>query len=494
MNDFDIGAVGIPQRIYPANVVIESSTIPKTHSLLTRLWVHLPYKGENVMSDFFAQQLLEYPGWNVRESHAKEMVDRCVEQGGGAIRLFPRWSGRPFTKPAKWVKRRLCADALRPSALAPVLQNPFTMSEWWLTNTIPIPTGAVVCTTGEAPFRDGICHAADTSGYQVMEFQQMIEASPLLILGSDVAATARQIYGRPTMLVTVKRFTTSENDDADALPAHDHSDGLARKPEIHIITNVDNPDVSPHHSYAHAIGLKTRMTRDDFLRCMTNWESNEILDWLRWYRMGIGTGAFHCPPELIHKPGAGTTVEFHPQRDQHRVYQAKMVGCQLTMKEAMGAAPKYNFPNPELMTDPEHVTSLVNFPLNQQSDEFIDGLFRRSRRADEYCDDGVEATWDIHGPTDRDLPTSSLRLVVQPGASTILRGLPSSGAFFLSAGAGRVCKLNNRFLEGINFDGSPSEEAGWITDPAIKEGVPVTNTGSELMVVTFGFQAEVHLK
>ena len=46
----------------------------------------------------------------------------------------------------------------------------------------------------------------------------------------------------------------------------------------------------------------------------------------------------------------------------------------------------------------------------------------------------------------------------------------------------------------IEFDGSTPEEAGWLSQELITQGVPVENTSkTDPLVLTIDFQQEVHL-
>lgn len=450
--------------------------------------LHLSKENKDMAKLVFCNgSLLEYPGRQVQDSHAEGFVDRCIDQGQGAIRLAPRWAAREFCDPGPWIRKRLSLLSLSPHALK-VLSRPFRNDEWWGLCCIEIATGSQLV-TGGAPFREGQSHAFD--GECLMSFQQMIEAAPSLILGRDIADKSRTRFGKPTPLIVSKRFVNE-----GPIPFHFHfgTDPDA-KPEIHDVISQDNPHILANHSLTHAIGLQPWMTQDDFIACMERWgqpEGNGILEWAQWQRIPVGTGTFKCPPLLLHAPGAVATHEVHWPVDQHGLVQDWMPECRLTPDQAFAAAPKSVYPEGRARNDWEYLASLLDFDLNWRTD-IMRALFSPNAVANQYCSDGVHAFWSGHGKMPGELNTAILRLELQPGAKTTLKGLPGTGFFFLSAGKGKVAGLDCRLEQGIEFDGSVPSECGWLTSQLINDGVPVENTGSEPFVLTIDFQQEVHL-
>lgn len=435
------------------------------------------------------QELLEYPGRRVRDSHARAFLDRCINQGGGAIRLAPRWAAREFCDPGPWIRKRLSAEALTPRALKK-LARVFRNDEWWGLCCIPIATGSQLV-TGGVPFREGRSHAFDSRSGDLMEFQYMIDENPDLVLGSEIAEKSRSRFGKPTPLIVSKRFVNQ-----GPIPFHFHFGTKPyAKPEVHDVISQDNPAIPPFHSLTHAIGFQPWMTESDFLACMQRWGApggNGILHWAQWHRIPVGMGTFKCPPLLGHAPGPVATHEVHWPVDQHGLLQDRMPECTLTPDQAFAAAPQSVYSGGQAKDDWAYLTSLMDFDLNRRGD-IMQAFFSPNTRADQYCSDGVHAFWSGHGKMPGDLETSILRLEVEPGAETTLHGLPSSGFFFLSAGQGQVAGLKNRLLQNIRFNGNVPPECGFLTQQGITAGVKVKNTGGKPFVVTFDFQKEVHL-
>jgi hypothetical protein len=137
--------------------------------------------------------------------------------------------------------------------------------------------------------------------------------------------------------------------------------------------------------------------------------------------------------------------------------------------------------------------SIVDFDLNRRGDLMGPEFFSPNRIAENHLDTGVHAYWPCWGTTPGLLEMSMLRLELEPGAHTTLNNLPGPGFFFLSNGEGRVAGLQNQMKNGIVFDGSTPQEAGWLSDQLIIQGVPVVNTSKdEKLVLTIDFQQEVH--
>ena len=267
----------------------------------------------NSTPTYCSLELLEYPGLKVRDSDHRRILDQCVNQGGGAIRLAPRWACREFCDPGAWMRRRLKPGALAPKKLKKKARV-FRTDEWWGLCCIKICTGAELVTGGE-PFREGQSHAY-TPGRELMLFQDMIEANPELVLGTELAAKSRKRFGVPTVGIVSKRFC---NDGP--IPKHTHggSDGDEdAKPEVHDFIAEDNPHIPPHHQITTAIGLHPWMTKQDFIDCMKRWghpEGNGILNWAQYHRVPVGQGTFKCPTMLLHAPAAVDTHEVHFPKD-----------------------------------------------------------------------------------------------------------------------------------------------------------------------------------
>jgi len=436
------------------------------------------------------QQLLEYPGLKVRDSQPRVVLDRCMNQGRGAIRLGPRHAAREFCDPSEWMRKRLKPRALTPRQLKKLARR-FRNDEWWGLCTIDLATGAILISTNEAPFREGKSHAWDPRHRELMEFQPLIEANPDVVLGKELAAKSRKRFGRPDVLIVSKRFCNK-----GPIPNHFHSgtDPYA-KPEVHDVIAQDNPGIPPYHNLTHAIGLQPWMMEDDFRRCMENWGAeggNGILDWAQWHRIPVGKGTFKCLPWLLHAPGAVNTHEVHWPVDQHGLVQDLMAECSLTPEQALGNMPEIDYPAGQAKDDWGHLISLMDFDLNRRTD-LMQALFSPNAPAPDFSDTGVNGFWSCHGECPGELETSILRLEMEPKAKITMNGLPSSGFFFLSAGQGRVAGLKNRFLRQIDFDGKVPSECGFLTDQVITAGVEVENTGTVPFVATFDFQREVHL-
>jgi len=440
---------------------------------------------------YFEEQLLEYPGRKVRKSQPRAFLNRCVNQGGGAILIPPRWAAREFCDPGLWIKARLCPEALTPAELKKLVRM-FRNDEWWGFCLIVIATGSLLKKTGLPPFKEGISHAFASGEFMAM--QDLIDADPDLVLGPDIVARSQEIMGYATALIVSKRFV-----NAGPIPFHFHfgtaPDG---KEEVHDVIAQDNPSIPPWHNLCHAIGLDPESSDEDFLRCLQRWGQkggNGVLDLAQWHRIPVGTGTFKCPPLLLHAPGAVATHECHFPKDQHGLVQDRFdefADPALTPEMALGAAPEVDYPKGQRKDDWPYLMGKMDFDLNRRTD-LMAAFFSPNAQADQFCDDGVNAFFSCHGACPGKLETAILRVEVKPGAKTTLRGLPSSGYCFLSQGKGRVAGLNLRLLNGLKFDGSIPREGAFLTHQLVTAGVPIENTGKEPFVVTIDLQKEVHL-
>lgn len=420
--------------------------------------------------------LWDYPTLRLTEA-TQRILDQTLETYGGVLPLAHRWAGRTFCTPGG--RLRLKSDSLRPSVLGGT-----GIDELWMCCTSPIVTGTVDRTTGMAPFREGEATVLTASGELVM-LQDLIEASPNQTIGARHEAFARKEFGRPTWGIVSKKF-----DNMYPIPHHLHW----AKWEVYDINRYDNGNVHPSHYFTTAMGLHSWVTRDRFLRCMEKFgseEGNDIRSLSPHIKVPIDQGGFCMPNGVLHSPTNLVHHEVHVLMDEHFLAEDLTEDGRISPEVAFLACRERDYPR-EKHGDWDYLTSQINFSANQDPNFVVNNL-RTPLRAEEFCSEGVRATWIVYGDLLGSQKVSILRLSLATGAKVSLN-FDSPSVFHVNKGEGRVGKYDVRLHSELQL-GTFAPEIGFIAQASLdSSGVEFENTGSEDFVLTLDFPQEAHLK
>lgn len=426
-----------------------------------------------------AEKLHEYPQQDVIDGASgasASVLDDCLSQHGGVLQLLHRYAGRTFCTPGK--RLRLAAESYYPDYM-----NGTGLDEIWMGCTVPIVTGVIDSRTGKAPFREGESHVLTPDG-QVISLQDLIVANPEAVMGEKVTAFATSLFGKVTWPIVSKKF-----DNLNPIPDHLHW----AKWEVYDINSFDNPGVSASHYHTTAMGLYPFVTKDQFLACMKRFgktEYNGIRHLAPHVMMQLDNG-FVMPNGVLHSPTNLCTHELHVTMDEHFLAEDLTLDGRIGAADAFYACREEDYPK-DRHEDWEFLVEKFDFAANQDP-EFVLKNSRPAITAEEFQDEGVDATWIVYGDILGDQKCSILRLTVAPGRTTMF--CPESPTLFhTNGGSGRVGKLAVRYHQNMIL-GELYPEIGFITQAALaRGGVEIENTGTEPLVLTFDFPQRAHSK
>ena len=393
---------------------------------------------------------------------ASAPLDAAMDAGGGLLRLTPTWVPRSFLHPGRRIK-------LHPNDYYSFGADRGGIDERWFGSTT------------EAANDGRVWH----EGLSFVEFegQTFLLRDAVAERGADLIGEAMfSKYGK--WPVYSKFF-----DNMGPIPHHMHQSfedaelvGQEGKPESYYfppqLNNVDN-------NFAYTfMGLEPGTEPGDVRRCLEDWDrgDNGILDLSRAYRLERGTG-WLIPPGVLHAPGSLCTYEPQWGSDVFGMYQSIVEGRYVPWDLLVKDMPE----------DKHHDLDFIVGQLDW--DKNVDTHFKHSNFLRPILDksrssEGVEDRWIVYGRVDGRQLFSAKELTLAPGATTTLKDGAASSIITVQ-GSGTIGKLTLETPAMIRFGQSTLDEV-FVSHVAATEGVKLTNTGGEPLVLLRYFGPDAH--
>ncbi len=430
------------------------------------------------MATFHKSRLLEYPEHKLRLSATAQMLDAILNDSGGVIPLLSRYAGRSFCRAGK--RLRLRDKDYHPQELVTPDGQLIQLDEWWgcYASNEPIVTGSVLRSTGRPPVNEGMATTITPDGHLLM-FHELIATAPERILGKALVEHSKAILGYETWTLVSKIY-----DNLNPIPWHLHF----RKKEAHDPNEYLNPGLLTANYFCTAMGLYPWVTKEQLLEALKYFEKddapyNNLRQLSPAVRIMIGWG-FMMENMVGHAPVELATKEIHLLMDEHILLENMTADGRLSLADAMGAVDPMDLPK-ALQGNWEHfVWNKFDWARNQDPCLSRDAV-RPPLHAPEFSGDGYDTNFIIYGAIGGVQEFTSMRTIVQPGATATMR-YPAPCFFHINSGKGKVNKYNIALAPRITV-GKVYNENGFVPDES-REDVAIVNTSrSKPLAITQDF-------
>jgi len=411
---------------------------------------------------------------SVYEPYGLELIvdDREVERragnhitaNGGIIMFLPNWVARDFCKPGRRLKLNkkdlYAMDGIR------------GLDERWFGSTTPADNADLTLQN------EGLSGFALADGKSMVRFIDAVGMLGALIIGQRLA---RQYDNKWPMY---SKFF----DNLAALPHHIHHDdkaaalvGQMGKPEAYFFPSQLNnfsDGLFPHTFF----GLNPGTTKEQLIACLKRFHlgDNEITALARSYELQVNTG-WDVPPGILHAPGSLCTYEPQKASDVFAMYQSltqdkAKVPWGLLWKDTPDQYWKDKAPHEISDEAYELLANRLNWQLN------LDPKFKEHRfmipvpvgDMAAMKRDGYIEEWICYRSADFD----AKRLAVLPGKEVMIQDKGAYG-FIVLQGHGTIKGLDGPKIQIESpaeiFYGQPTQDEGFVTDKAARQGVLISN-------------------
>ncbi len=376
-------------------------------------------------------------------------MDRTLDAGGGIVRLAPTWVPRAFCTPGGRLK-------LHPDDLFPFQEGRGGIDERWLASTVHADNGPL---TGEF---EGVSMVVGTE-QELIPLDAFVAHHGAALVGDRLWST---YHGWP---LYSKFF-----DNRSPLPMHfhhrdEHAAALGKKgkPEAYYFA----PQMNSHlGTFATTFfGLHPETTRAQLAERLARFADggdNRITELSRGYRIQLGIG-WDVPAGVLHAPASVCTYE--PQR-------ASDVACLCESwsneREVMSELLWKDVPV-DRVGDIDYIVELLDWERN------VDPLYWSRNRMEPVETQASAAAG--HGWTERWVvylasEFSAKELAVAPGATVNIRDTDAYGLIVVQ-GHGTLGRHTVSSPTIIRY-GQLTDDELYVSAPAAREGVTITNTGA----------------
>jgi hypothetical protein len=377
-------------------------------------------------------------------------VRESLKSGEGIVRLAPTWVPRSFCIPGKRLK-------LHPDDYYAFGAHRGGIDERWFSSTTKADNGPE---TLEDEGLSYIVTGSGGDGNKVLLKEAMEEIGDEF-LGQDVMTT----HGGWTMY---SKFF----DNLEPLPHHlHHSDdkaalvGMRGKPEAYYFPRQLN-NKRGYFPYTF-FGLNPGVTPEQVRKTLENWHTgdNGILELSRAYKLTPGTG-WDVPPGLLHAPGSFLTYEPQRASDVFAMFQSIVWDSYTPWDLLVKNVPA------DKKNDLDFIMSLIDWDLNVDPEMYRNRFSPPKPVADteHMREKGYEELWITY----KSEYFSAKELTVFPGRSVTITDDAAYGAIVIQ-GRGTFGNLQANSPSMIRF-GEMTEDEFFVTAPAARNGIVVTNT------------------
>ncbi|MCD6342054.1 MAG: hypothetical protein J7L83_04315 [Thaumarchaeota archaeon] len=392
----------------------------------------------------------------------EKLARKALEIGNGILRLAPTWVPRPPSRgdPGKRLK-------LAPQDLYILGMKRGAICERWIASTTRADNPG-------APEDEGLSYVFfEESG----EIKRILLKTAIEILGDEyLGKSVMRKYGG------LKAYTKFF-DYAGPLPFHIHQKdeqlkelGKEGKPEAYYFPPQLN-SYEGRFPYTF-FGLDPSTTRQDIIECLKRWDQgdNGILDLSRAYRIRPGT-SWIVQAGILHAPGSLLTYEPQKSSDVFAMFQSVVEGREIPWDLVVKDVPDRH------KNDLDYLVDLIDWEVNIDPD-FKKHHFLKHvpvKDPEEMKKEGYFEKWIVYGTDD----FSAKELIVYPGKTAVIKDELAYG-MILVQGRGEVGTYEAETPTMIRY-GELTRDEFFVTIEAAKEGVKITNTGNENLVILKNF-------
>jgi len=380
-------------------------------------------------------------------------VRQALEAGEGLLRLAPTWVPRSFLMPGRRIK-------LAPQDYYAYGANRGGIDERWFASTTP------AANEGRVP-DEGLSWVVH-DGKKVFTLADAVTQEGPRLIG-------RALWDRFGRWPVYSKFF----DNLGPIPHHMHQNnaqaalvGQQGKPESYYFPPQLN-NLGNNFPYTF-FGLEPGTTKENIRDCLKRWNEgdNGILNYSKAYRLKPGTG-WLVPPCILHAPGSLVTYEPQWGSDVFGMYQSLVEGRPVPWSLLVKDVPKDKHQDIDYLV--EQLDWEGNVDPNFKDHHYLEPIPDGHTEGKGYVD-----RWIVYGKVDGRELFSAKELTIEPGVSVTIKDNGASGLITVQ-GAGRIGTLDLQTPAMIRF-GELTEDEVFISYDAAREGVKLTNTGSEPLV------------
>jgi hypothetical protein len=380
-------------------------------------------------------------------------VRQALSAGEGLLRLAPTWVPRSFLMPGRRIK-------LAPQDYYALGAHRGGIDERWFASTTP------AANENRQP-DEGLSWVVH-GGKKAFTLADAVQHEGVRLIGSALWEKYRRwpVYS--------KFF-----DNLGPIPLHMHQNNTQAalvnqqgKPESYYFPPQLN-NLGNNFPYTF-FGLEPGTTRTDIRRCLERWNEgdNGILNYSKAYRLQPGTG-WLVPPCILHAPGSLVTYEPQWGSDVFGMYQSMVEGRPVPWSLLVKDVPK------DKHRDLDYLVQQLDWEAN------VDPSFKDHHYLEPIADGSTASSgyvdrWIVYGKVDGQELFSAKELTINAGVTAAIKDNGASGLIAVQ-GTGRIGKLDLQTPVMIRF-GELTEDEVFISYEAARQGVKITNTGTEPLV------------
>lgn len=379
----------------------------------------------------------------------KLVIMQALEQGKGILRLAPTWVPRSFCVPARRIK-------LHPDDYYSYGGPRGGIDERWLSSTTPADNGPLTSSN------EGL-------SFVVCENKGAVEKVLLRDAVAELkgALTGDRIWKKHGCWPMYSKFF----DNMGALPHHVHH-GKKHAAAVHQFEKPEAyyfpPQLNNHpgHFPYTFFGLEPGTTREMVRECLINFVKgdNKLTNLSKAYRLEPGTG-WDVPPGVLHAPGSLCTYEPQKASDVFAMYQS-LTGEQIVPEELL-----WKDTPMAKQGDFDYLLDVLDWKKNVDPN-FAQNHFMRPRpvrQLSEMRSAGYVENWICY----KSAAFSAKELTVLPGKTVVIKDQGAYGLIMMQ-GHGKLGVWEIETPALIRF-GQLTNDEYFVSEPAAKEGVPITN-------------------
>jgi hypothetical protein len=388
------------------------------------------------------------------ELNVRDIVSGVLAETGGLLRLKPAWVSRVFLPPGK----RLGL----PDEEYDAGERGY-ITERWLGSTTEAENP--IYTPGE-----GLSLIETPDGSDVT-LKAAVEALSGEIMGEEYANIHSGLGRLPKIF-----------DNADRLPFHMHqrqddAEKINKKSKEESYYFPPGVPMGPHpETFFGLHPFIVRENRKDVIaKYLEDWERTDRLLALSRAYLTMPDDGFHLPPGILHAPGSALTIELQEDSDVCGMFQGRLAHALLDRGVLTRDIPPQELEERGMMAAVEQLDWEANGdPYFYENHHTPPVRIEGSKTA------GSEEWWIFYNTT----KYSGTKLTLRPGASRVC---VDRGAYNILVWSGEGS------FGGLPIKGrSPALDELMVTASRAKDGVEVTNTGSEDMIIIKFFGPDIN--
>ncbi|MFA9558263.1 hypothetical protein ACERII_13225 [Evansella sp. AB-rgal1] len=394
----------------------------------------------------------------------KSLIEELVVEGKGIVRLTPTWVPRSFCRPGKRMK--LHQDDLYVLGL-----QRGGINERWFSSTTHAENGP------DTPDDEGLSYVVSADGSTKVLLKDVVNELKGQFIGEDLWNKYKcwPVYS--------KLF-----DNLGPLPHHIHHDdeaaarvGQKGKPEMYFYpSQLNNHGGEFPYTF---FGINPGVEKEQIKESLMNFSKgdNKITDLSRAFRLTLDTG-WDVPPGVLHAPGSLCTYEPQFASDVYAMYQSVLHGDHAVPEELL-----WKDTPEEEVGNYDYLMSIIDWEKNIDPN-FYETNFMAPKPVfplKEMEAEGYVEEWICY----KSKVASAKRLTVFPGQTVTIKDSAAYGLYMLQ-GYGKIGDVWKLETPACIRYGQLTNDEFFVTEPAAKAGVTITNTSETEPIVMLKHFAE----